>query len=325
MEKFLSIHVTDLCNSTCSFCVVASPLYTKDTIQYADIVRFLEENAGQGWEAVNLHGGEATIHPKFIEILEHIRRLNYPEVHLQTNAIKLANEEFAAKVAGLGVKKFIISLHGDQPEMQDSQTGTPGGFAKTIKGIQNVKAHGVHVRTNTVITWRNLARLSNICQLACELGVDHVNLSNMHPVGSALYARSTAMPTFSAMQEEVYRSVDVVVAHGRTITLEGFPYCVIRDRIDHQLNNEVRRIRMLMRGDVVEDYDQFMCDVMRIFGPPCEGCSLRQTCGGVYPQYIDYNGWAEFSPFVGPAPALQPATLQPAAALEPVAVHQHGD
>ncbi|HEY6252753.1 MAG TPA: radical SAM protein, partial [Candidatus Angelobacter sp.] len=96
MQKFLSIHVTDLCNSTCSFCVVASPLYTKDTIEYSGIVKFLEANAGQGWDAVNLHGGEATIHPRFIEILEMIRRLDYPEVHLQTNAIKLADAGFAA-------------------------------------------------------------------------------------------------------------------------------------------------------------------------------------------------------------------------------------
>jgi MoaA/NifB/PqqE/SkfB family radical SAM enzyme len=310
MEKFLSIHVTDLCNSACSFCVVASPFYTKDTIQYDDIVRFLEVNAGQDWNAVNLHGGEATIHPKFIQILEHIRRLGYPEVHLQTNAIKLANAEFTAKLVELGVKKFIISLHGDQPEMQDSQTGTRGGFVKTIQGIQNVKTHTTHVRTNTVITRRNLARLANICELACQLGVDHVNLSNMHPVGSALFARSTSMPTFSEMREQVYRSVDLVAAHGRTMTLEGFPYCVIRDRMEYQLNNDVRQIRMLMRGDVVESYDQFMSDSMRIFGPPCDGCSMRQACGGAYPQYIDYNGWEEFSTISPALTVLQPAALE---------------
>ena len=195
MEKFLSIHVTDLCNSTCSFCVVASPLYTKDTIQYKDIINFLKANAGQGWDAVNLHGGEATIHPKFIEILQTIRDEGYPEVHLQTNAIKLADAAFAEKIVKLGITKFIISLHGDTPEMQDSQTGTPGGFVRTIQGIRNVKAHGVHVRTNTVITRQNLSRLTNVCRLACELGVDHINLSNLHPVGSALFSRSTSMPT----------------------------------------------------------------------------------------------------------------------------------
>jgi MoaA/NifB/PqqE/SkfB family radical SAM enzyme len=315
MERFLSIHVTDLCNSTCSFCVVASPLYTKDTIQYEHIINFLKANAGQGWGSVNLHGGEATIHPKFIEILETIRNLGYPEVLLQTNAIRLADAAFANKIVDLGVGKFIISLHGDTPEMQDSQTGTSGGFARTIQGIRNVKTRDVHVRTNTVITKQNLSRLTDICRLACELGVDHVNLSNMHPVGSALFSRSTSMPTFNEMQEQVYKAVDLVVSYGSTMTLEGFPYCVIQDRIDYQLNNEVREIRMLMRGEVVEDYDNFMSDVMRIFGPPCTNCAVKKQCGGVYPQYIQYNGWDEFSTLVNistPSPSREP-------------LHAHGD
>jgi MoaA/NifB/PqqE/SkfB family radical SAM enzyme len=300
MKRFLSIHVTDLCNSQCSFCVVASPLYVKDTVQYKSIIKFLEDNAGKGWDAVNLHGGEATIHPKFIEILETIRRLDYPEVHLQTNAIKLADADFTARITDLGVKKFIISLHGDNPELQDSQTGTPGGFLRTIQGIRNVKQHGTHVRTNTVITRLNLTHLRDICRLACEIGVDHINLSNLHPVGSAIYSRSTSMPTFDEMREHVYDSVDLVVAYGREMSLEGFPYCTVRERSEYQLNNEQRDILMLMRGEVIRDYDQFMSDSMRIFGEACTDCSLRAKCGGVYPQYIQYYGWKEFSAITDP-------------------------
>lgn len=299
MERLLSIHTTDLCNSACTFCVVSSPLYTKDTVRYEDIIDFLKVNAGQGWDAVNLHGGEPTVHPRFIEILETIRDLGYHEVLLQTNAIRLADNGFARKIMDLGVAKFIISLHGDIPEMQDSQTGTPGGFKRTIQGIRNVKMQDAHVRTNTVITRQNLSRLTDICRFACELGVDHINLSNMHPVGSALFSRGVSMPAFNEMQQEVYKAVDLAVSYGKIVTLEGFPYCVIRDRIEHQLNNEVREIRMLMRGQVVEDYDKFMSDMMRVFGPPCTGCAVKKQCGGVYPQYIQYNGWDEFSTLVG--------------------------
>lgn len=295
MKRFLSIHTTDLCNSRCSFCVVASPLYIKDTVKYTDIVKFLEDNAGQGWDGVNLHGGEATIHPKFIEILELIQKLGYPEVHLQTNAIKLADEKFAAKVADLGVRKFIISLHGDSPELQDSQTGTKGGFVRTIQGIRNVKLHGTHVRTNTVLTRLNLKRLTEICRLACDVGVDHVNLSNLHPVGSAMFSRSTSMPTLTEMREHVYNSVDLVVSRGREMSLEGFPYCAVRERGQYQLNNEVRAVRMLMRGDVIDDYDSFMSDSMRIFGEVCSGCTMRAKCGGAYPEYVQYYGWDEMS------------------------------
>lgn len=293
--KCLSIHVTDLCNSKCSFCVVGSPLYLQDTIRYDDMKVFLEANAGQGFEAVNLHGGEATIYPRLLELLELICSLGYPEVHLQTNAIKLSDEVFAKSLAAFNVTKFIISLHGNSAELHDSQTGSKGGYDRTLKGIRNAKALGAHVRTNTVITVKNLPHLIDICRVACDLGVDHINLSNMHPVGSALYSRSNAMPSFASMQDSVYRSVDLCMSYDRAITLEGFPYCIVKDRIQHQLNEGKRVVKMLMRGHVIEDYDQFMSDSMRIYGAPCKKCAARSMCGGVYPQYIDYFGWKEIA------------------------------
>jgi MoaA/NifB/PqqE/SkfB family radical SAM enzyme len=294
--KFLSIHVTDLCNSSCSFCVVSSPFYTEDSVRYESIIEFLKDNAGKGYEAVNLHGGEATIHPHFFDILTLIRDLGYPEVHLQTNAIRLANEKFTKRAVELGVTKFIISLHGHLAELQDSQTGTPGGLKRTLDGIKQVKSLGGHIRTNTVITVSNLGSLQEICELACNVGVDHINLSNLHPVGSSLISRNSIMPKFAAMKKHVYSAADLVTSRGRVFTLEGFPYCAIRDKTQFQLNNDMRDIRMLMRGQVIDSYDDFMSSVMRVYGKPCNECSVKIQCGGVYPQYIDYNGWGEFSP-----------------------------
>jgi hypothetical protein len=97
------------------------------------------------------------------------------------------------------------------------------------------------------------------------------------------------------MREHVYNSVDLVVAYGREMTLEGFPYCAVRERGQHQLNNERREVRMLMRGDVIDDYDAFMSDSMRVFGEVCNGCTMRSKCGGAYPEYVQYYGWKEFS------------------------------
>lgn len=292
----ISIHLTDLCNSACKFCVVASPLYTEDSINYAEVVDFLKSHADTEHTIVNLHGGEPTIHPRFLETLELIRDLGYREVHLQTNGIRLADRGFVGKLVQVGVRKFIISLHGDRAEIQDSQTCSPGGFAKTINGIQNAKHYGALVRTNTVISSANIDSLLHISELACSLGVDHLNFSNLHPVGSAAYSRSQIMMQFENIRHPLYKAVDFALSAGRQVTLEGFPYCVVRERAKYQLNNEYRGIRMLMRGKIIEDYDRFMSDVMRVFGPPCETCGAHAKCGGVYPQYIEYFGWSEFFP-----------------------------
>jgi MoaA/NifB/PqqE/SkfB family radical SAM enzyme len=275
---------------------VGSPLYTQDSIDYHQVVTFLRDNAGRGYEAVNLHGGEATIHPHFLDTLKLIRELGYPEVHLQTNGIRLADQEFARQTVQLGVRLFIVSLHGDDPEIHDQQTRTPGGFARTLKGIRHVKALGTAVRTNTVITRLNLERLPAISELAITMGVDHVNFSNLHPVGSAIFGLSRIVPEFSEIRRYLYPAVDLALAHGLRVTLEGFPYCAIRERMNLHLSNEYRDIRMLYRGRVIESYDEFMNDVMRKHGEPCRNCAVQKACGGVYVQYIDLRGWKEFLP-----------------------------
>ena len=293
--KCLSIHLTDLCNSACTFCVVASPLYSSNTVEYEDIEAFLKKNSGKGFDVVNLHGGEPTIHPRFIETLALIRELGYREVHLQTNGIKLAADGFARKLVDLGVSRFIISLHGDSAEIQDIQTGTDGGFEKTLAGIRNVKLSCAHVRTNTVITTQNVNRLYPLTQLACDLKVDHINYSNLHPVGSARYALGRILPTFDEIRKNLYPAVELAISQKRRVTLEGFPYCVVREKMNLHLDNEYRQVRMLMRGSVIGDYDAFMNKGMRAYGAPCERCILKVVCGGVYPQYIEYRGWDEFS------------------------------
>jgi MoaA/NifB/PqqE/SkfB family radical SAM enzyme len=294
--KQLSIHLTDLCNSKCAFCVVASPLYVSDSVKYAEIVRFLESHAGQDYETVNLHGGEATIHPKFFETLELIKRLGYPEIHVQTNGILIGKTDFARRAVEAGANLFIISLHAAEAAVQDELTHTPGGFEKTLQGIRNVKALGARVRTNTVVTQQNSRDLPRIVQLACDLGVDHINISNFHPVGSSMFSLARTLPRLSDAAGDVKAACAVALAEGRRLTLEGFPFCSVPGLVEYQLNSENRQIKMLMRGQVISNYDGFMTDRMRTLGAPCRTCPYKKECGGVYPEYIQFHGWEEFAP-----------------------------
>lgn len=296
MQPTLSIHITDLCNSRCTFCVVGSPLYTKNTVQFGQVLDFLKSNANQGFWAVNLHGGEPTIDPHFLDILANIRELGYKEVHLQTNGIKLADSSYAKKLVDLGVTLFIVSLHGDSPAMQDELTHTPLGLERTLEGIRQVKALGASVRTNTVITKRNVEHVLGIARLACELSVDHVNFSNLHPVGSAFFSFQKLVPPFAVIRTHLLPAVEHLLIASRKVTLEGFPYCTMPNMESLHLNEQGRRIRMLMRGQVIENYDEFMSTSCRQFGAPCQTCEIREPCGGVYNEYIQYRGWAEFAP-----------------------------
>jgi MoaA/NifB/PqqE/SkfB family radical SAM enzyme len=292
--KQLSLHVTDLCNSKCSFCVVGSPLVKTDGVVYGDLLWFLMDNADQGYESVNLHGGEPTIHPRILDLLDTIRILGYPEVQIQTNGRRLRDPRFVQDLAERGVKLFVISLHGSNAGVQDLLAQAPGGFDETIEGIRVAKRAGLKVRTNTVLTRMNLNQLGPICELGVELGVDHINISNLHPVGSGFFALDLQAPTVAETRAALLPVLDGLVGRGVTVTLEGFPLCVVSPYEALAIEDGTRFIRMMYQGNVHDNYDEFMDAQQREFGPPCTGCPLRASCGGVYHEYQERRGWGEF-------------------------------
>jgi MoaA/NifB/PqqE/SkfB family radical SAM enzyme len=307
--KQLSMHITDLCNEKCGFCVVGSPLAKTDAVKYEDLIRFLAVNAGDGYETLNLHGGEPTIHPKLLDLLDTAQLLGYPEVQIQTNGRRLRDMSFVRKLTDLGVRLFVISLHGADAHTQDCQTQTPGGFAETIEGIKNAKKAGIPVRVNTVLTRMNMGQLGNICRLCVDLGVDHINISNLHPVGSGYFALDMQAPTVAETRAHLLPVLDELTAQGRKVTLEGYPLCAVTPYEQLAIEDGTRFIRMMYHGEVYDNYDQFMDDQTREHGEPCEGCPLRAVCGGVYLEYAERRGWDEFAAarraLESPAPAGQ--------------------
>ncbi|WP_377268734.1 radical SAM protein [Peterkaempfera sp. SMS 1(5)a] len=293
--KQLSMHVTDLCNEKCGFCVVGSPLAKSDSVQYNELINFLIANADEGFDSLNLHGGEPTILPRLMELLETASVFGYPEVQIQTNGRRLKDRGFVDKLKERGVRLFVISLHGADSHVQDCLTQTPGGFAETIEGIRNAKAAGIQVRVNTVITRMNMGQLGNICRLCVELGVDHINISNLHPVGSGYFALDMQAPTVRETRTHLLPVLDELVGQGHKITLEGFPLCVVAPYQRLAIEDGTRFIRMMYQGAVYDNYDEFMDDQTREYGAPCDGCALRSECGGVYLEYAERRGWDEFA------------------------------
>jgi MoaA/NifB/PqqE/SkfB family radical SAM enzyme len=293
--KQLSMHVTDLCNEKCGFCVVGSPLAKTDAVKYEDLIRFLAVNAGDEWESLNLHGGEPTILPKLLDLLDTAQLLGYPEVQIQTNGRRLRDMKFVEQLASRGVGLFVISLHGADSHTQDCQTQTPGGFNETIEGIRNAKRAGITVRVNTVLTRMNMGQLGNICRLCVDLGVDHINISNLHPVGSGYFALDMQAPTTLETRIHLLPVLDELTAHGHKVTLEGYPLCVISPYERLAIEDGTRFIRMMYHGEAYDNYDQFMDDQTREYGEPCQGCPLRADCGGVYLEYAERRGWGEFT------------------------------
>lgn len=295
----ISIHLTDTCNNSCRFCVVDSHKGNPEKVDRKVVNEFLETNAGKGYEWVNLHGGEPTIVPELLSVLDKIQELGYPNISIQTNGRILKDIDFARKVVSKGVNLFVISLHGKDAKMHDYYTRIEGSFDEAIEGIRNVKSLGQKVRTNTCVCKQNKDTLSEITDLAMELGVDHINISNIHTTGKAYKNFHEIVPKVTECISDVKKAVDNVVNKGGVITLEGYTACMLDDYRKYMIDWNEINYKLLFRKIVLSNYDEFMNNETRKQGKPCKECIENTTCGGIYKEYAGIYGWDEFSPIEG--------------------------
>ena len=296
--KGLSIHLTDQCNQSCKFCVVDSYQERKENVNKRIIYKFLEENSNKGYEVVNIHGGEPTIVPEFLDILDRIKTLGYPQVSLQTNGRTLKDLDFAKQLADYNVKTFVISFHNiDKMEIADLANVNEEWLGEIIQGIKNAKAVGARVRTNTVVYKNNLANLKEIIDfIVKELDVDHINISAMHPAGRAYKNFDEVVPKYTEIIEPVVEAIEYVLETEKDLTLEGFPPCLIGEYKDYLVDWYNIDFKLLYHNFILSSYANFMAESTKVLGHICNGCdySHDRLCGGIYKEYIEKYGWNEF-------------------------------
>lgn len=289
------MHITDTCNNSCEFCVVDSCRESKEKVNREAIIKFLNDNKDKDYNMVNIHGGEPTLVDELPVVLDEIRNAGYKAVSIQTNARRFSNMEFAKDICSRGAELMVVSLHGCNKETHDAITNVDGSFEEAVKGIKNIKSLGKKVRTNTVVCLRNKDQIVDIIKYAIDLGVDHANISNIHPTGKAFKNFKKTVPTLKETIESVKKAVDYAVSKGCTVTVEGYPYCVLGEYVKYAIKWDEAEFKLLYHDRVMENYDEFMRNETRIKGTKCKQCKDVNKCGGVYKEYIMFNGWHEIN------------------------------
>lgn len=308
-QFFITLHLTRRCTNHCRFCTT-DPIGRKaETVPLEDCDTFLRAHIGRGYESVCVIGGEPTVYEPLIDLLRLIREYGYPSVLMFTNARRLADAAYAARLVDLGVSTFVISIHGPDATVHDGLTTVRGSFEQAMQGIRNVKRLGQSVQSATVCVQQNYQALRATAGILSEAGVDIVNLAGLCPAGLAASGiRDLAVP-----YSDLFPFVDDAVRYcgevGQDVVLEGFPFCAVRphERICVEWWR-TRRERMLFYGQLIEDYDDCLNSTGKRLVPPCEQCAARDACGGVYTNYDRLFGHAGLEPFSnwpGP-PALSP-------------------
>ncbi|MEM4890451.1 MAG: radical SAM protein [Nitrososphaerota archaeon] len=177
---------TNACNLKCVHCYQsAGPTPGSDELTSKERVEVIRQIDEMGIPVVALSGGEPTIHPDFLRVVEEgARRGIYMAV--ATNGIKFADDEFARRAIEAGLRYVEVSLDSTEPGEHDGFRGVRGAWELAVKGIRNIVKYGegrVSIGIAATVTKLNKGRIEDMVRLGEELGVNRVVFFNFIPTG----------------------------------------------------------------------------------------------------------------------------------------------
>jgi MoaA/NifB/PqqE/SkfB family radical SAM enzyme len=296
--RTISLHFTDLCNEACVFCAADTAAGRRETVGSAELIAVLDAHPPADWPTVNIHGGEPTLRPDFLDLLRLIRDRGYRRVLLQTNAIRMSSRKFAEAVHEVGVDVFVCGFHAADPETAARITRNAKAFDLAQRGFERIKQGGASLRVTTVVCAENFTELPAIAELCAARGVDHLNLSALQPQD---FARGSLVP-YDVCRPYLTKAVEVARAAGLVVTLEGVPYCTAPGWEALHVDWAGQNLKVAFHDLVIDDFNTFLNATTRTWTTACGSCALRAECGGVYRDYLDVHGDRAFEPYTRGTP-----------------------
>jgi len=218
------LELTPVCNNACPGCGnvygdaerAAPPL---DGAAWNRLIARLSTHAQQ----FKLTGGEPTLHPDFIDIVQHIDTLGIPFT-LFSNGRWADPPRMLRLLAGLShLEGLLISLHGPDAATHEAFSGVTGSFAQTTTGICQAVEAGLDVSLSMVLNRHNFDQIEATLELALHLGANHLVVNRL--IQSGVASTHPPMPDPAQLRRAI-ATVERLRTQGRPIRFGNcIPQC----------------------------------------------------------------------------------------------------
>ncbi|MEW6201446.1 MAG: radical SAM protein [bacterium] len=273
------------CNQRCPFCTVNNKLPAPPP---GKVMKYIKYSSKKNYPRLVFTGGEPTLHPSLPNFIAAANHGGIPEIWLFTNAVRLADRNYADILAASGLNLALVSLHAHTPELSDLITGTPGAFIKTIQGIHNLLDLGVGVTLSFVINAKNYEYLPEYVNFVYDcFGSIPVNFSFVTPIFERTVAEGY-MPCYSDAVPFLMAALRGCVEKGIPVHgLEphwGIPPCMLTDISDYY-----GHLHPIRGSGIPREF---------IKKQTCAQCRYDPACHGVRRLYAATYGLDEIKPVI---------------------------
>lgn len=287
----LDIKLTYQCNNYCQLCVQGSKRSEQPGFLPYKTVYALLNSKKRSYKEVVFTGGESSLHPDFIRLIQAAKRFGYV-VQIQTNGRMFAYTELSLKTALAGADMFSISIHGHTPKLHDSLTRVPGSLKQSTEGIRKLLSLNRVVVTNTVINMHNYCKLVDIVKFILNAGIRQYQISYPHIIGSAVVHWRKLIPRKSLVMPYVIKAIEFGIKNGCIPKIEAIPHCFLDKYGDCISSYNIPKIVVFEQG-IERNWSSIEG---KITGPQCHICKYFRSCEGPWQEYPQIFGWDEFKP-----------------------------
>ncbi|WP_210164826.1 radical SAM protein [Bradyrhizobium sp. WSM1417] len=228
---FVQCFLTDRCNYKCQYC------------SHWRMEKYANEMTLQEWRraihgltqlarplVIDFMGGEPTIHPDFLEIIEycHSKRVDW---FMTTNGSTLSRARFVKRLVAARPLKIDISVDSAQSDVHDDVRGVPGSLSRIEDGIRLLVAEQKKtgcrfpVRIKVTVHRRNAASLTPMLQWADRVGATSIDFN---PVGGLWREEQLAE---LSMREQDLEVIKVEIDNLLRLKSDGAPIETSNERL----------------------------------------------------------------------------------------------
>ncbi|MCE7697316.1 MAG: PqqD family peptide modification chaperone [Methanobacterium paludis] len=178
----VAVELTYNCNFFCRHCYIDGGPERKEFMDSKKLIQILNGLAEYGICVVEITGGEPTLHPDFITIVEYCAE-HFPLVSVITNGYILNKDHLKRLSKYKSHIGFQINLTGDNPEYVDWFCDKKGAFEHAKNAIELLSKEGFMVRASMLITPKNMDNVFNTATLAKKIGAMSFIISPIVPLG----------------------------------------------------------------------------------------------------------------------------------------------
>ncbi|MHB8808185.1 MAG: radical SAM protein [Anaerolineaceae bacterium] len=176
------INITDQCNNHCIWCYGNDSFTGKLIMPYSYVTQRLNWFASIKCKSCILIGGEPTLHPDFIKILTHGRKIGL-EMAVISNGRRFSDLNFCMEVkkTGLEIGHITISMSSFSSESGKELAGSKESFDQFEKGFNNLNQIGLNPSINIVISKSTINYLDHMLIWGLEHKISNITFNQAAP------------------------------------------------------------------------------------------------------------------------------------------------